>query len=189
MTLRREWSSLAGIAERRRNGASRLLDHLLAQNPPGSRGSDLLVRTTLGKLTQAIEGDLTLLSRNGDERKLRRLMERALLWLHEQEVVRLNRGLTVFRPAMTIVLDPDPRGFKQSDYKSLALHYDATVRQIHVMAEFAERGLANVADALQLSIDYFTSARRSSCGAGSPTSAKSSADRPRPNRGTRSSRA
>ena len=156
VTLRREWTSLAGMAERRRNGASRLLDHLLAQNPPGSRGSDLLVRTTLGKLTQAIEGDLTLVSRNGDERKLHRLMERALLWLHEQEVVRLNRGLTVFRRAMTIVLDPDSRGFRQSDFESLALHYDATVRQIHVMAEFAERGLANVADALQLSIDYFT---------------------------------
>ena len=129
---------------------------MLAQNPPGSRGSDLLVRTTLGALTQAIEDDLTLVSRNGDERKLHRLMERSLLWLHEQEVVRLNRGLTVFRPAMTIVLDRDPRGFKQSDHKSLALHYDATVRQIHVMAEFAQRGLANVADALQLSIDYFT---------------------------------
>ena len=67
-------------------------------------------------------------------------MERSLLWLHEQEIIRLNRGLTVFRPAMTIVLDPDPRGFKQSDFKSLALHYDATVRQIHVMAEFAQRG-------------------------------------------------
>ena len=156
LTLRREWSSLAGIAERRRSGASRLLDHLLDQNPPGRRGSDLLVRTTLGKLTQAIESDLTLPSRNGDERKLRRLMERALLWLHEQEVVRLNRGLTVFRPAMTVVLDRDPRGFRQSDYESLALHYDATVRQIHVMAEFAQRGLADVAHALQLSIDYFT---------------------------------
>ena len=156
VTLKRAWSSLAGMAERRRNGASRLLDHLLEQNTEGRRGSDLLVRTTLGKLTRAIESDLTLVSHNGDERKLHRLMERALLWLHEQEVVRLNRGLTVFRPAMTIVLDRDPRGFKQSDYKSLALHYDATVRQIHVMAEFAERGLANVADALQLSIDYFT---------------------------------
>ena len=156
VTLRREWSSLAGIAKRRRGGASRLLDHLLEQNTQGRRGSDLLVRTTLGELTQAIEDDLTLVSRNGDERKLHRLMERSLLWLHEQEVVRLNRGLTVFRPAMTIVLDRDPRGFKQSDHKSLALHYDATVRQIHVMAEFAQRGLANVAGALQLSIDYFT---------------------------------
>ena len=156
VTLEREWSSLVGMAERRRNGASQLLDHLLAQNPPGSRGSDLLVRTTLGKLTQAVEGDATLLSQNGDERKQHRLMERALLWLHEHDVIRLNRGLTVFRPAMTIVLSPERRGFRQSDFEPLALHYDASVRQIHVMAEFAQRGLANVADALQLSIDYFT---------------------------------
>ena len=156
VTLRREWRSLAGMAERRRDGAGRLLDHLLGQNPPGARGSDLLVRTTLGKLTQAVEGDSTLLSRNGDERKLRKLMERALLWLHEQDVIRLNRGLTVFRPAMTIVLSHERRGFRQSDFESLALHYDASVRQIHVMAEFAQRGLASVADALQLSIDYFT---------------------------------
>ena len=156
VTLRREWSSLAGIAERRRDGAGQLLDHLLAQNPQGRRGSDLLVRTTLGKLTHAVEGDATLLSQNGDERKQHRLMERALLWLHEHDVIRLNRGLTVFRPAMTIALSPERRGFKQSDFESLAMHYDASVRQIHVMAEFAQRGLANVDHALQLSIDYFT---------------------------------
>ena len=156
VTLRREWSSLAGIAERRRIGAGQLLDHLLAQNPPGTRGSDLLVRTTLGKLTHAVEGDATLLSQNGDERKQHRLMERALLWLHEHDVIRLNRGLTVFRPAMTIALSPERRGFRQSDFESLAMHYDASVRQIHVMAEFAQRGLANVDHALQLSIDYFT---------------------------------
>ena len=33
--------------------------------------------------------------------------ERALLWLHEQEVIRLNKGLAVFRPAMTIRLNRD----------------------------------------------------------------------------------
>ena len=36
----------------------------------------------------------------------RQLLDRALLWLHEQEVVRLNKGLSVFRPAMTIHLSP-----------------------------------------------------------------------------------
>ena len=156
VTLRREWSSLADIAERRRNGADRLLKHLLALNQPGNRGNDLLVATTLGKLTQAVESDMTLLSQNGDEHRPRRLMERSLLWLHEQEVVRLNRGLTVFRPAMTIRLSPEPRGFRQTDFGSLAQHYDGSVRQIHVMAEYAQRGLANMADALRLTLDYFT---------------------------------
>ena len=156
VTLRREWSSLAGMAERRRDGADRLLKHLLALNPPNNRGSDLLVATTLGKLTQAVEGDATLLSQNGDETKRRRLMERSLLWLHEQYVIRLNRGLTVFRPAMTIRLRPERRGFRGTDFESLAQHYEGSVRQIHVMAEYAHRGLANTADALRLALDYFT---------------------------------
>ena len=156
VTLRREWSSLAGMAARRRDGASRLLEHLLSRNPPNNRGSDLLVATTLGKLTQAVEGDMTLLNQNGDETKRRRLMERSLLWLHEQDVIRLNRGLTVFRPAMTIRLSSEPRGFRNTDFESLAQHYDGSVRQIHVMAEYAQRGLANMADALRLALDYFT---------------------------------
>ena len=44
-------------AKIRRAAAKRLLDHLLACLPPGSRGTDLLAETTLGKLLQAIESD------------------------------------------------------------------------------------------------------------------------------------
>ena len=58
-------------------------------------------KTTLGKLTQAIESDLALKSKVRNPAKL---LNRALLWLHEQEVIRLNKGLAVFRPAMTIRL-------------------------------------------------------------------------------------
>ena len=155
VTLGREWSSLVNMAERRRRGAERLLGHLLGELPDGSRGSDLLVKTTLGKLTQVVAADSTLLSQDKDDRKLRKLMERSLLWLHEQDVIRLNRGLTVFRPAMTISLESERRGFKRSDFESLAHHYDGSVRQIHVMAEFAERGLDDVAEALSLSLAYF----------------------------------
>lgn len=156
VTLRREWSSLEGIARRRRSAAGALLEHLLSKLTPGKRGSDLLVSTTLGELQKAvdkaIETDLTLLA---ETRDARRLMERALMWLHEQEVVRLNRGLTVFRPAMTISLEPGTRGFRRTDFKELDDHYGRTVRQIHVMAEFAEQGRTKIADALRLSLDYF----------------------------------
>ena len=82
-------------------------------------------------------------------------MGRALLWLHEQEVMRLNRGLTVFRPAMTIRLMPHRRGFVQSDFAPLKLHYDEQVLQIHVMAEYVQRGLRAMAEALRLAMDYF----------------------------------
>ncbi len=84
MTLNRDWSSLVSIAQRRRNGAEQLLEHLLSRLPKGKRGNDLLVETTLGKLMKAIESDIRL----QESKDLRKLKERSLMWLHEQEVIR-----------------------------------------------------------------------------------------------------
>ena len=152
LTLNRDWSPLAAIADRRRQGARLLLTHLLEELPPNRRGQDLLVKTTLEQLLKIIEGDLALRSQTSNAQLL---MERALLWLHDQEVIRLNRGLTVFRSAMTITLTPERRGFKQRDFQDLQHHYDRTVQQIHVMAEFAEKGRTAIAEAIRLSIEYF----------------------------------
>ena len=158
VTLRRSWSGLSAIAERRRTAAQLLLDHLLAALPQGLRGADLLAETTLGALRGVLEADLTLKAQSPN---LEKLLERALLWLHEQEVIRLNKGLAVFRPAMTIHLAEQPeagkkrRGFIASDFRPLKLHYREQVLQIHVMAEFAARGLEAMADAVRLSMDYF----------------------------------
>ena len=126
VTLRRDWNLLLKIAQRRRAGASRLLDHLVSCAPKGRQGTDLLAETTLGELTKAVEDDLTLKAE--DVKNYRRLVDRSLVWLHEQEVIRLNKGLTVFRPAMTIHLSPERRGYRNSDFESLKIHYDETVR-------------------------------------------------------------
>ena len=153
ITLHREWEALEETAGLRREAAGLLLEHLLGCLPPGSRGTDLLAETTLGKLLQAIESNLVLKSKIRHPDKL---LDRALLWLHEQEVLRLNKGLAVFRPAMTIRLEQrDRRGFSRTDFEPLALHYKGQVLQIHVMVEFAERGLAAMSDALGLAMDYF----------------------------------
>ena len=153
MTLQRDWESLAKIAELRRLAAGLLLDHLLTRLPKGSRGTDLLADTTLGKMLEAVTAAPEL--RNA-VRNHTRLMERALLWLHEQEVIRLNKGLAVFRPAMTIRLEPERRGFTQTEFMPLNMHYDEQVLQIHVMAEYAEQGLDSMADALLMAMDYFS---------------------------------
>ena len=153
VTLQRDWDLLERMAEVRRAAASHLLDHLLTCLPQGSRGTDLLAETTLGKLLTSVTSDMTLRSEIRDPA---RLMDRALLWLHEQEVIRLNKGLTVFRPAMTIRLKPERRGFAQTDFASLKLHYDEQILQIHVMAEYVQRGLGAMADALRLAMDYFS---------------------------------
>ena len=153
VTLQREWQDLEETASRRRDGAKLLLDHLLARLPPGSRGTDLLAKTTLGNLLEALTSDLVLKSTAKDPQKL---LDRALLWLHEQEVIRLHKGLAVFRPAMTIQLADEPRrGFAAADFKPLRLHYEGQVLQIHVMAEFAERGSEAIGDAMRMAMDYF----------------------------------
>ena len=154
LTLHREWGPLEETARIRRDAAGRLLEHLLDCLPPGTRGTDLLAETTLGKLNRTIESDLVLKSKVRNPAKL---LDRALLWLHELDVIQLNKGLTVFRPAMTIRLQQDRRGFARSDFEPLALHYKGQILQVHVMVEFAERGLEAVADATRLAMDYFTS--------------------------------
>ena len=152
VTLHREWGALEETARIRRNGARLLLEHLLGRLPQGARGTDLLAETTLGRLTHALVSDLEIKSR---VRHTARLLDRALLWLHELEVIRLNKGLTVFRPAMTIRLQPERRGFTNVDFEPLRLHYRGQVLQIHVMVEFAERGLAAIADATRMALEYF----------------------------------
>ena len=136
VTLQREWSALVKTAAQRRAAAQRLLDLLLSTLPAGARGTDLLAETTLGKLLNSVTSDLILGSEVTNHAKL---MDRALLWLHEQEVIRLNKGLAVFRPAMTIRLAPEWRGFGVADFESLRLHYDEQTLQVHIMPSTRRR--------------------------------------------------
>lgn len=161
VTLQRSWSRIEQIAERRRSAASRLLEHWLSCLEKGAKGNDQLAETTLGKLTASVAGDQLLAAETAD---LRRLVERALLWLHEQEVLRLNKGLAIFRTAMTLHLESNWKlQFGKSNYQPLALHYNELTRQIHIMAEYAERGLQRMADALHLAMDYFSLSRDEFC--------------------------
>ena len=128
------------------------VEGMLRSLPPRSRGTDLLVETPMGKLLAELQSDLTLRS---EVRSPDKLMDRALLWLHEQEIIRLNKGLAVFRPAMTIRLKPERRGFIEADFRPLRMHYDEQTLQIHVMAEYAQQGLGSMTDAVRLAMDYF----------------------------------
>ena len=159
ITLRRGWTDLAKVAELRRVASLRLLEYLISTLPTGLRGTDLLAETTLGKLLNALSSDMMLRSQVRNPDRLKTLMDRALLWLHEQEIIRLNKGMAVFRPAMTIRLNPERRGFANSDFEALKIHYDEQTLQIHVMAEYAQQGLESMTDALRLAMDYFSMSR------------------------------
>lgn len=153
ITLQRDWRKLREVAAIRTSAAQGLLEHLLQCTSGGSnRGSDLLAETTVGKLLGVVENQKGLLQEVKNSRKL---MERALLWLHEQEVIRLNHGLTIFRKAMTIRLEPTNRVFTAANFQPLDLYYQGQVLQIHVMAQYAIEGLNKAGSAIQLAMDYF----------------------------------
>ncbi len=150
--VQRPWQVVEKTAVLRRDGAGRLLSHLVGAIPEGVRGKDIQVETTLGALLASITGDAMLRAAVRDPNKL---MDRALLWLHEQEVVTLGKGLSVFRPAITLHLAPKGGSFTLQNFTPLEEHYTEQTIQTHVMAAYAEKGLERIEDAERLAEDYF----------------------------------
>jgi ATP-dependent DNA helicase RecQ len=158
ITLQRAWAALAQTAEIRRAACNTLLTFLESRAEKGTRGNDIQVEATLGALTATLSGDLEIRSQ---VQHVSKLLNRSLLWLHEQEVLILGRGLTVFRPAITVKLEPGSRAFSRPDFEPLQMHYDEQTLQIHIIAEYARQGLASIATAQKLAEDYFTLERQS----------------------------
>ena len=130
-----------------------LLASLTDSGPANARGKDVQVATTLGTLISALVSDLELAQEITDPSSL---LDHALLWLHEQGAVTLGRGLTIFRPAITVRLERGSRKFTETDFLPLHIHYDEQTLQTHIMAAYAERGLDSMRDARRLRDDYFT---------------------------------
>ncbi|WP_299922426.1 RecQ family ATP-dependent DNA helicase [uncultured Pelagimonas sp.] len=153
VTLQRPWGAVEKTADVRWQAADRLLEHLLGKVKQGARGKDIQVDTTMGHLAASLTGDVVIQSFGVKE--ITKLMERALLWLHEQGVITLGKGLTVFRQAMTVHLEPSRAPFTVADFQPLEEHYREQTIQTHVMAKYAETGLETMAEAMKLSEDYF----------------------------------
>ncbi|MFV0333375.1 MAG: RecQ family ATP-dependent DNA helicase [Tropicimonas sp.] len=153
VVLQRRWRVVDRSAELRHQAAGLLLEHLLGKLRQGVRGKDIQVETTVGNLLSALTGDA--LMRSSGVKDMTKLMERALLWLHEQGAVTLGKGLTVFRPAMTVHLNPEGGQFTVKDFLPLDEHYREQTTQTHVMAAYAEKGLETMEEAQRLSEDYF----------------------------------
>lgn len=154
--VKRSWTAIEELAEKRRRAASLILDVLLAKVPTDTPArADLLVEFSFQELQDALERDLAL---RADLKDPAAALERALMYLHEQRVIVLQQGLAVFRSAMTIRLQPQAKGekYKASDYQPLEHHYRERVLQVHVMSEFARRGLQRIQEALGLVLSYFS---------------------------------
>ncbi|HLT28385.1 MAG TPA: RecQ family ATP-dependent DNA helicase [Zeimonas sp.] len=157
--LHRGWREIREICEKRQATARVVLAALLAKLAPDTRQAHVLVECKAQELLDAIDADLAL-------RPLLRepavALEHALLWMHENDVIQLDKGRAVFRAAMTIALNASEakRRFRKEDFAPLAEHYRERTFQTHVMHEYAKLGARKMASALALTAAYFTWPRR-----------------------------
>jgi ATP-dependent DNA helicase RecQ len=154
--LDRDWRTLTATAERRQAVAGVVLRTLIAKLPPdGPAGKELLVSFGTVELTRALQADMSLAGSLGDALAA---ADRGLMFLHEQGAIVLQRGLAVFRQAMTIRLLPEGQGrrYTKAQHQPLDLHYGERIFQIHVMNEYARLGAEKIRQALALITAYFT---------------------------------
>jgi ATP-dependent DNA helicase RecQ len=153
--VRRSWTAISELADKRRRLASVVLDALLAKVPSGAQPSaDYLVDFSFEQLHKAIDQDLLL---RAELKDIEAGIERALMFLHEQRVIVLQHGLAVFRSAMSIRFIPETRRdkYRPSDYQPLEHHYKERVLQVHVMSEYARLGAERIQAAIELVLAYF----------------------------------
>lgn len=154
--ITREWLLVHELAERRRRVAIAILNEILDAVPRDiGPQSDLLVEFSFETLERAVERDPSL---RADLRDMQAAIERGLMFLHEQEVIILQKGLAIFRAAMTIKVLPEARGqtYTAERYQALQHYYRERTFQVHVMNEYARYGLAKIKEALDLVVAYFT---------------------------------
>lgn len=155
--LRRGWSLMGELADRRRQVAQVALDVLIGKVAEQA-GGQVLVGFALEDVVRGIKRDLALRQTVKDPLAA---AERALLFLHEHRAVQLQNGLAVFRQAMTLELSEKSKGrrYTLTDYRPLAEHYDERTFQTHVMARYAEEAKDKVQRGLDLVRDYFEHGR------------------------------
>lgn len=160
VALRRSWAALSETAALRRDVAALIVKVLTekARTALAAAGqattAEVLIDFSADELEQAIRHDLLL---HAKVHKPLAAIDRALMFLHEHKIIALQQGLSVFRQAMTIRLNPADkrRGYTAGDFKPLDMHYRERRFQVHVILEYATLAMDKVARALNLVLDYF----------------------------------
>ncbi|MGZ4978024.1 MAG: ATP-dependent helicase, partial [Methylobacter sp.] len=154
--LNRGWQALKDTVQRRQAVAQITLNAILDKIPGDTKaGADLLVEFSIEDLLAALKQDIEMHSALKDPLAA---VERGLNFLHEQKIITLQKGLAVFRQAMTIQVLPEAKGrrYTKGDYEPLSQHYSECIFQVHVMNEYARQGLEKMGHALAFVVAYFT---------------------------------
>ena len=160
--LRREWEGIRKVMLRRHEAAHTILAAIRAsvERKGAVPAGNVLASFSSRELAGALKANLHLQLR---EDRILVAMDRGLLFLHEQEAIILQKGLAVFRQAMTIRLTEKSKGnrnYTKSDFIPLSDHYKQKTFQVHVIHEFARLGLKRMSQGLELVMAYFESGKR-----------------------------
>lgn len=150
-----DWPALEAELELRREVAQTAVGVLVERVRRLDRTGEVLVRFSLDDLKRGVEGALGLGQRLRDEFDA---LEKALVFLDENGVVKLEKGLAVFRQAMKIRVLEEARGrrYGAADYRPLEDHYAGRVLQIHAMGRYVEEAGKAAEDGRGYVQDYFT---------------------------------
>ena len=155
LVLYRNWQTLNETVKIRQQAALVALRIMLGTIAPATpHNASLLIEFTLEQITDGFQRDLPLFSLLRDPLAA---AERALTFMHEQNVISLQHGLAVFRQAMTLNINSEARSrqYTTSDFSRLKTHYQERNFQIHVMNEYARQALGKLSAAMNLVASYF----------------------------------
>ena len=154
--LNRGWKTVEATVLRRQTVAQIALNTMLQKIPHGTKaGADLLVDFSVEDIIAALKQDVVVHSNLKDPLAA---VERGLNFLHEQKIITLQKGLAVFRQAMTIQVLSEAKGrrYNKGDFEPLSQHYSERIFQVHVMNEYARKGLEKIGHALTFVLAYFS---------------------------------
>ena len=115
-----------------------------------------LMRFSVEDLHRAVEDRLGLVQDMDD---VFSAIEKTLLFLDENHVIRLERGLSIFRQAMTLRMREEARRrrYSDNDYGPLRDHYQQKMIQIHAIGRYAEESQRSLGSwARRYVDDYFS---------------------------------
>lgn len=158
--MHRDWETLNNtvkIRQRAAHVALQVMDSTIASSTQSN--ASLLVEFTLEQIVEGLRRDLLLMPQLRDPLAA---AERAITFMHEQNVISLQQGLAIFRQAMTITINPESKGrrYSQNDFSPLQTHYQERNFQIHVMNEYARMALEKISAARSLVASYFNDEKR-----------------------------
>ena len=131
------WSALHEELGLRAQMADVVVGVLVRQAERQEVFGERLVRFSLADLERGVEEALGLAPQLRDAFAA---LQKTLLFLDENAVIKLEKGLAVFRQSMRIRVLGEAKGrrYGGDDYASLAEHYDERVCQIHAMGRYVQ---------------------------------------------------